>query len=189
MKITAARFAIAEATAFILAPAPGAAKFIKRPYLQNLTTTSVTIMVHSDRENVKLKWGETPSLGTTWSFNEHDDWADGYFKVHDVDEETLFGSNDADFCEVTLSGLIPGTTYYYRFINEADGFGSPEEQTQVLEFNTPPDTPAKDTAVPKDDQKPDTKPPVEDVPAAEDEAGKGAGSSCAMGTATGHDPW
>jgi len=118
------------------------ANFIKGPYIQNLTRTSVTIMFHSDREGVEIEWGETPSFGTKHHFNEHDDWIDGFFKVHDTDHETLFGSSDADLYEITLSGLVPGTTYYYRAINLEEGFGQPQETTQTLKFTTPPEQPS-----------------------------------------------
>lgn len=126
----------------LLVAVPATAKFIKGPYLQNLTTSSVTIMVHSDREDIRIRWGTTPSMDTTWYFNEHDEWVDGYFRVHDLDEETLFGTNDADFYEITLSGLVAGMKYYYQVVNEEEGFGSPEEETLVLEFSTPPDPPS-----------------------------------------------
>jgi hypothetical protein len=116
---------------------PAWAKFLKGPYLQNVTPTSATILVYSDRERIEVEWGETPSLGSSRSLGEHDPSIPGEFRAMDVDQQGLLGSSDADLYELTLKGLRPGQRYHYRVTNAAEGLLGPAETSPVASFVTP----------------------------------------------------
>jgi hypothetical protein len=84
------------------------AAFIKLPYLQNLTDTSVYICwQQTERSPAELRFGLTTAL-----------------------EQVLTDTNPTTEHQLNLTGILPDTLYYYRVISGAD-------TSPLLHFRTP----------------------------------------------------
>ncbi len=91
---------LAVITALLLFPALAGADIDSGPYLLNVTATSVDVVYEGDDIDDPgfIEWGLSPGLG----------------KVADATRRILF----QEMFVTQLTGLLPGTTYYYRLTHE-----------------------------------------------------------------------
>lgn len=98
---------------FALVISSTAQTMVVQPYLQDAEPTSISIMWETDSDNsTSVNYGTTAALGTT------------------VAGTAVVGNGSSQIHTVTLTGLIPGTRYFYKSIT-----GTTE--SAIYEFNTP----------------------------------------------------
>ena len=92
-------------------------EFVVRPYLQNATPNSISILWETDSDSPSIvEWGLVQFLNESTSGNSFTNY--GNSKIHTVD----------------LTDLIPNTRYYYRVV--VGNYGS---YSDLHDFITPPD--------------------------------------------------
>lgn len=102
------------------------AVILKGPYIRAITQNSATIIWETDIESKSVvEYGITEALGER---------AESSSELKELGQDINDTSQlvFANINSVTLSGLMPGTTYYYRVI-------SLKEPTEIYSFNTAPE--------------------------------------------------
>lgn len=102
--------------------------------VKDVTMTSATICF-SANYNFKKKFGIKPGIRISTS---EKDIKEGYYSKSTDDFEDFIAATDFKSSELELkfNNLMPGTTYYYRAVADADGSCC---QDYVRSFITPPD--------------------------------------------------
>jgi hypothetical protein len=127
--------------AILLVAGTSRAEFNKGPALQNVTTSSAVLLVHSDHREITVEWGLSAAYGEAVTLNDASASIGGHrvlFKKIDVLAGIwIIAQKDGWLFEVSLTDLEPDETYHYRVTNEQQGILG-EEVTRDLTFTTGP---------------------------------------------------